>query len=425
MRQSGIFFGWKVVWAAFVVGVFGWGVGFYGPPVFLYAVIERTGWPLTLVSTAITVHFLIGVLVVGNSAALYRRFGVPRVTFAGAIVLTIGILGWASAREPYQLFMAALLSGTGWVTMSAVAMNAIVAPWFERKRPAALSLAYNGSSLGGVVFSPFWVLLIGAQGFPLAALIVGLVMIGAIAFLCLRYLSKSPKAMGLAPDGDVPTVIPKADASPDQFGGIGRSLYRDPTFLSLSAAMAFGLFAQIGLIAHLFAVLVLPFGAKAAGLLVGAVTLSALIGRTLTGMLMPSGMNRRVTASLSYGVQMLGIGLLILSGGIENPLLIAGVLLFGFGIGNATSLPPLIAQQEFAKIEVQRVVGLIVAGAQTAYAFAPAAFAAVHALTAGWFAETPIAFFLMTAIFQAFAIVCMLSGRRRDRSRPDLIVTGR
>ena len=29
------FYGWRVVWAAFVVAVFGWGLGFYGPPVYL------------------------------------------------------------------------------------------------------------------------------------------------------------------------------------------------------------------------------------------------------------------------------------------------------------------------------------------------------------------------------------------------------
>ena len=30
-----MFHGWRVVGAAFVVAVFGWGMGFYGPPVFL------------------------------------------------------------------------------------------------------------------------------------------------------------------------------------------------------------------------------------------------------------------------------------------------------------------------------------------------------------------------------------------------------
>jgi len=141
---SGKFYGWRVVAAAFVLAVFGWGLGFYGPPVYLHAVRETRGWSLTLVSTAVTVHFLFGALVVANLPRLYRRFGVPTVTKAGAISLAFGIFGWAVAHEPWQLFAATLLSGTGWVTMGAAAVNAIVSPWFVRTRPAALSSAYNG-----------------------------------------------------------------------------------------------------------------------------------------------------------------------------------------------------------------------------------------------------------------------------------------
>ena len=39
------FHGHAVVRAAFLVAVFGWGFGFYGPPVYLHAVMARTGWP--------------------------------------------------------------------------------------------------------------------------------------------------------------------------------------------------------------------------------------------------------------------------------------------------------------------------------------------------------------------------------------------
>lgn len=45
--------------------------------------------------------------------------------------------------------------------------------------------------------------------------------------------------------------------------------------------------------------------------------------------------------------------------------------LFGLGIGNATSLPPLIAQQEFPSAETTCVVPLIVAISQASCAFAP------------------------------------------------------
>ena len=91
------FFGWHVVAAAFVLAVFGWGVGFYGPPIYLQAVRAARGLSLPLVSAAVTVHFLCGPLVIANLPGLYRRFGIAAVTRAGSICLALGVLGWAEA----------------------------------------------------------------------------------------------------------------------------------------------------------------------------------------------------------------------------------------------------------------------------------------------------------------------------------------
>jgi hypothetical protein len=52
------FFGWKVVWAAFLVAVWSWGVGFYGPSVFLRTLHASHGWAISTISAAITTHFL-------------------------------------------------------------------------------------------------------------------------------------------------------------------------------------------------------------------------------------------------------------------------------------------------------------------------------------------------------------------------------
>src|SRR5215831_14720627 len=161
-----VFYGWRVVGAAFVLAVFGWGMGFYGPPVFLSVIREVRGWPLPLISTAITIHFLIGAFTGAHLPALHRRFGIATVTKAGAICLAVGVSGWAASRTPWQLFVASIVSGTGWGAMSAAAINGIVSPWFVRARPAALGMAYNGGSIGGMVFSPLWVASIGWLGFP-------------------------------------------------------------------------------------------------------------------------------------------------------------------------------------------------------------------------------------------------------------------
>jgi cyanate permease len=55
------------------------------------------------------------------------------------------------------------------------------------------------------------------------------------------------------------------------------------------------------------------------------------------------------------------------------PLLLCGCILFGLGVGNLVTLPPLIIQKEFPVNDVGRAVALTVAINQAVFAFAPAA----------------------------------------------------
>ncbi|HRD78732.1 MAG TPA: MFS transporter, partial [Hyphomicrobiaceae bacterium] len=408
------FFGWRVVAAAFVLAAFGWGVGFYGPPIYLHAVVERTGWPVALVSGAVTAHFLVGVPVVANMPRLYRRFGIPLVTGVGAVLLAAGVVGWAIAREPWQLFAAAGFSGVGWVTLGAAAVNALVAQWFVRARPAALAMAYNGASIGGVVFSPLWVALIAALGFAGGASVIGLVMVAVIGALSHMVFSRTPESMGQVADGDAPGASAANVTSPRAHPLPGSALWTDGPFRTLAAGMALSLFAQIGLIAHLYSLLVPAIGKGGAGAAMGFATVCAIAGRTIVGWTMPAGADRRHVAAMNLAVQVAGSVALLASGGTSVPLLLAGVALFGAGIGNVTSLPPLIAQVEFVKEDAARVVPLIVAIGQATYAFAPAALGLLRSLETGValldHAGAPL--YLAAAIVQLAACACFLASRR-------------
>jgi len=66
------FYGWRVVSATFVLAAFGWGMGFYGPPVFLSVLHDTRGWPLAFISASVTGHFLIGAVTAGGVSALGR-----------------------------------------------------------------------------------------------------------------------------------------------------------------------------------------------------------------------------------------------------------------------------------------------------------------------------------------------------------------
>lgn len=417
-EQAATFHGWKVVWASFMLAVFGWGLGFYGPPVFLKVLHEQRGWPIALIATAVTVHFLVGAFSGANVPALHRRFGATSITRTCAITMGFGLILWATAREPWQMFAAALLSGCGWGGMSAAALNAIVSPWFVRKRPAALGMAYNGGSIGGVVFSPLWVAAIAALGFATAAMAIAAAMLTILWLLSGRYFARTPEQMALRPDGNVPGDAPSTVTSPLVKPLPGDLLWRDWRFVTLSAAMAFGLFAQIGLIAHLYSLLAPALGSQQAGFAMALITGMAIAGRTLLGWTMPIGADRRLVACAGYVAQLIGSFMFYFAAGQSVPLLLTGVVLFGLGFGNATSLPPLIAQVEFVKDDVTRAVALVVGMAQAAYAFAPATFGLIRAFAPKLVDAPPGAapyMFVIAALLQGLAIAAFLAGRRRQK----------
>jgi len=177
--------------------------------------------------------------------------------------------------------------------------------------------------------------------------------------------------------------------------------------------MAFGLFAQIGLVAHLFSLLTPALGAQQAGWAMGLATALAIAGRTIVGWIMPAGADRRLIAAASYGVQLVGSLAFLAAAGTSVPWLLLGIVLFGIGFGNATSLPPLIAQVEFVETDVPRVVSLIVGIAQGGYAFAPAVFGSIRELAPAATAGAAPILFAAAALVQGLAIAAFLAGRGR------------
>jgi MFS family permease len=380
--------GRRIVWAAFVIAVFGWGVGFYGPGVYLAALNRSHGWPIATISLAITAHFLTGAVLITVVPDAYRRFGAASITVVGAVCTAAGAVAWTNAQEIWQLVPALLLSGAGWSAMSGAALNLIVAPWFERDRAKAISTAFNGASIGGLLFAPLWTALIAHAGLAAAGLLIALATVGVICPVAWAVLRRAPP--GTASKATPPT--PR------------RALLGQPRFLTMSVAFALGLFVQIGLFAHLIARLEPAFGTTIAALAISLATLCAVLGRTLMGWLLGEH-DRRLAAAANLLMQAAGTLLLAFSDRMAP--LALGCVLFGLGAGNLTSLPPLIAQREFRATDAGTVVALVTAINQAVFAFAPAIFGGLRELTGAY-----IAVFVAGAVLQGAAAGIVVLGRR-------------
>ena len=367
LRRPALYHGWLVVATAFLVAMFGFGLGFYGPGIYLVALKARHGWSVAELAPAITAYYVLGATwLFFWVGPLFDRLGARKTVAAGALALSCGLAMLASASRIWQIYAAFVVMSPGWATMSGAAIAIIVAPWFDKRRGLAVSWALNGGSAGGIVFAPLLTFLIARFGFAVAVDAAALSMLAIL--LPIAALTLRRKRAG---ERDWADEAPAADPSPPLPPPPPwhlRHALRSRGFLTISAAFAVGMTVQVGFLTHQMAFLAPMIGAAAAGWGVSLTTAAAVLGRIATGFIVDR-VNRRAVACSNFLMQ--AVAMAILATSASRTALYLGCALFGIGVGNMNSLPALIVQQEFPRYSFARIVSLVVAINQFSFAFGP------------------------------------------------------
>jgi MFS family permease len=361
------FHGWNVVAGTFVTALLSFGLGFYGLTVYAATLQRAHGWSAVAVSAPITAYYIAGALVTAMIGGMYERFG-PRVVVAGAsVAMAIGVAALGIVARPWQLYPVFLVMAIGWGALSGAAINIILAPWFERRRGLAVSLAFNGATLGGVLVTPALLALIAAIGWPGATRVAALVLLIVLFAVAGGVMRRHPGELGLGPDGDPP---PAPTRAPCTTGPAPRrhDAVRRWRFWSVSITFALGLAAQVGVLTHLVQIVAPIIGPAAAGRAVSTTAAAALVGRLLAGSVVDR-MNPRRIASATLVVQIVGVFLLARATTASD--VYVGCGLFGLGVGNLTTLPGLILAVEWPRERFAGLVGLVVGINQFTFAFGP------------------------------------------------------
>src|SRR5262249_5286196 len=125
-------------------------------------------------------YYLLGATLILFAGGVFERFGVRCVISGGAIAMACGAVLLTFVWRPWQVYAAFALMSFGWAAMSGAAINIIIAPWFDRRRGLAISLALNGASAGGVVIAPLLVFLIGRLDFAVGVSCVAALMLAIV-----------------------------------------------------------------------------------------------------------------------------------------------------------------------------------------------------------------------------------------------------
>jgi MFS family permease len=387
--------------AVFVMALVSFGLGFYGLAVYVAALQGRHGWSASAVSAPITVYYVAGALLTTVIGDVYARLGPRVVVAAGGVALAAGVAALGRVTEAWQLYPAFLVMSLGWGAMSGAAINIVLAPWWERRRGLAVSLAFNGATLGGVLVVPALLWLIARAGLGRGTTLAALAAVVLLGGLAIGVMRRGPEELGLGPDGDPQPPARRAPVGAP--GGRGGAL-RTWRFWSVSASFALGLMAQVGVLTHLIALVTPTLGAGRAAGAVSLATAVAVLGRLATGLLVDR-VSRRLVASVTLAIQLGGV--LLLARASSPAAVYAGCALFGFGVGNLTTLPGLILAVEWPRERFGALVGLVVGINQLTFAFGPSLVGVLRDRAGG--AGPALA---ACAALQAVAAVTILFGPR-------------
>ena len=411
-----MFYGWYVVGGAFLVAVWAWGLAFYGLGIYLVALSREHGWSISTVSIAITTYYLMGAAVTATIGHVMRRLGPHRTVVAGVIAMAAGVASLGAIDQLWQLYLALASMAVGWAAMSGAAINILLAPWFERRRGVAVSLALTGASGGGIIVAPVLLILIARSGLQ---------------------ADTPARRRG---DGSHTRACRGRRVPPDAGAARSRTRWRSGTIrrsgsgAGSAAGVAVRRAPDAALLDHLRRVRGWPRGsgrrADSPGISPDALARSGRRGqrpRHHDGRRhrgpgtrwepWPTAWTGRPIAAINFLLQVAGIALLALAS--SSIVIYVGCVLFGLGVGNVITLPGLLVEQEFPRGQFAGIVSLITATNQLAFAFAPGLIGLLRDATGSYGLAL-----VLCAVVDLVAAVVVLGLARKSRPRRNAAASG-
>jgi MFS family permease len=400
--------GWAVVIACGILATFSWGLGFYGLGVYLHALSRLHGWSAGLISVAVTVYYALsaGCLVVVGG--LIDRHGPRGVLTYGVVTMAAAVTLLGVITAPWQLFAVYVVMATSWSCLSSTGLSSTLLPWFGRRQGLAMTLALTGASVGGMVLVPILVALAQWHGFRFATTAVSLALLAIGLPLVWLVIGGRPSPAQVAVE------LGRGGAPTGPGGGreakvwTRQEVLRVPLLWTLMIPFALALAAQVGFLVHQISVLEPYLGESHAALTVSATTVAALLGRIALGLL-SDRVDLRKLSAVNIGAQ--GAALAVMAAWPSPAVLVAASLVFGLGVGNLITFPPLLAREEFGQRSFGTVFGLVGAATQAGVALGPGLMGLLHDLLGSY----QTALWCLVAL-EGVAAVAVLWGRRQDEA---------
>ena len=262
-RKHKVFYGWWIVVAASIQGMFGNGTISSGFPIFFQPIRETLGInyaQMSLVFGLARAEGGMGGPIVGW---LVDRYGSRRFVILGGFLAAIGLILLSRATTYWQLmFLFVGVVSIGKTAGLGQTLMATVNQWFIRRRALAMSTLMTAFAGGGAIVVPLLGIGIANLGWRQTLLCAGL-FVGFISFGISLVIRSKPEDIGLLPDGDIAQdnlgeVIPGQDDKQSQVQRAEftvRQALRTKTFWLMLIGVVTRVSATYAIIVHLFRIL--------------------------------------------------------------------------------------------------------------------------------------------------------------------------
>ncbi len=216
-----LFYGWYIVIAGLVVGVFYSAFFTYGWTGFVNPILATFGWSMTQLSLASSLRNMETGVFNPIWGAVVDRWSPRKLMLLGVIGTALGIFCLSQTRNLAMYYGGFLIMGLGSSLVTGMLPLTVIARWFRKNIGRANGLFYMGVGLGGVAV-PLVVTIIDRLGWRTTLLYaaIGFLILG----LPLAFVFRTrPQDYGLLPDGET-TDTPKGRAGPAQATEFGASV---------------------------------------------------------------------------------------------------------------------------------------------------------------------------------------------------------
>ncbi|MDO4355727.1 MAG: MFS transporter [Clostridia bacterium] len=132
---------------------------------------------------------------------LLKRFPLRAILSVAILVAGLSTMAISLTHSVWQLYAIGVIQGVALSFFSSVPVTVILTNWFEQKHGLATGVAFCFSGVGGAVFSPMFSMLISAQGWRAAFVLLGAAILLFALPGALLVLRLEPSERGLLPYG--------------------------------------------------------------------------------------------------------------------------------------------------------------------------------------------------------------------------------